>query len=40
TAMGQERDVEDGYQSGADEYITKPFSPRALRRRLHEVLDG
>ena len=39
TAMGQDRDMEDGYQSGADEYITKPFSPRALRRRLHELLD-
>jgi DNA-binding response OmpR family regulator len=40
TAMGQERDVEDGYRSGADEYITKPFSPRFLRKRLHELLDG
>jgi DNA-binding response OmpR family regulator len=39
TAMGQDRDMEDGYQSGADEYITKPFSPRSLRRRLHELLD-
>jgi DNA-binding response OmpR family regulator len=40
TAMGQERDVEDGYRSGADEYMTKPFSPRFLRKRLHELLDG
>lgn len=39
TAMGQERDVEEGYQSGADEYMTKPFSPRSLRKRLHELLD-
>jgi DNA-binding response OmpR family regulator len=39
TAMGQDRDMEDGYQSGADEYMTKPFSPRSLRRRLHELLD-
>jgi DNA-binding response OmpR family regulator len=40
TAMGQERDIEDGYQSGADEYMTKPFSPRFLRKRLHQLLDG
>ena len=40
TAMGQERDMERGYECGADEYMTKPFSPRALRKRLHELLDG
>ena len=40
TAMGQERDVEEGYQSGADEYMTKPFSPRQLRKRMHELLDS
>ena len=39
TAMGQERDVEQGRRSGGNEYITKPFDPRALRRRLHELLD-
>jgi len=39
TAMGQERDAEEGYRSGADEYMTKPFSPRNLRKRLHELLD-
>lgn len=39
TALGQERDLEEGYHSGADEYITKPFSPRLLRRKLHELLD-
>jgi DNA-binding response OmpR family regulator len=39
TAMGQDRDMEDGYLSGADEYMTKPFNPRSLRRRLHELLD-
>ncbi|HET8547828.1 MAG TPA: response regulator [Bryobacteraceae bacterium] len=40
TAAGQERDRTDGYASGADEYMTKPFSPRMLRQRLHELLDG
>ena len=39
TAMGQERDMEDGIHSGANEYMTKPFSPRVLRKRLHELLD-
>ncbi|HYM10227.1 MAG TPA: response regulator [Bryobacterales bacterium] len=39
TSMGQERDAEQGYQSGADEYMTKPFSPRSLRKKLHELLD-
>jgi DNA-binding response OmpR family regulator len=39
TSMGQERDAEEGYQSGADEYMTKPFSPRSLRKKLHELLD-
>ena len=39
TARGQERDMDEGYQSGADEYMTKPFSPRDLRKKLHELLD-
>jgi two-component system, OmpR family, alkaline phosphatase synthesis response regulator PhoP len=39
TARGQEREMEESYQCGADEYMTKPFSPRSLRKRLHELLD-
>jgi DNA-binding response OmpR family regulator len=39
TAMGQERDAQEGFECGAMEYITKPYSPRALRKRLHELLD-
>jgi two-component system, OmpR family, alkaline phosphatase synthesis response regulator PhoP len=39
TAMGQERDEQEGFQCGAEEYMTKPFSPRALRRKLHQLLD-
>lgn len=39
TAKGQEGDMRESYRCGADEFITKPFSPRHLRRRLHEVLD-
>ena len=40
TAMGQSSDAERGYCAGADEYCLKPFSPRNLRKRLHEILDN
>ncbi len=39
TARGQELDEKLGLDAGADEYMTKPFSPRKLRQRLHEILD-
>ncbi len=39
TARGQEIDRETGKEVGAAEYLTKPFSPRKLRQRMHEVLD-
>lgn len=39
TAKGQERDMQESRRCGADEFMTKPFSPRNLRKRLHEVLD-
>jgi CheY-like chemotaxis protein len=39
TAMGQSSDAEKGYCAGADEYLTKPYCPRQLRKRLHEILD-
>lgn len=39
TCLGQERDMEQAYQSGADDFLTKPFSPRQLRQRLHQLLD-
>ena len=39
TAKGQERDMHESYRCGADEFMTKPFSPRNLRKRLHELLD-
>ena len=38
TAKGQESDRARGVAAGADEYITKPFSPRKLRKRLVEIL--
>lgn len=38
TAKGQERDVEKGFQAGADAYFIKPFSPLELIRKVEEVL--
>ena len=38
TAKGEEADVLQGFDIGADEYITKPFSPRILVARINAVL--
>ncbi len=38
TARAQEADVETGFSSGADDYITKPFSPRELATRVQALL--
>jgi two-component system phosphate regulon response regulator PhoB len=38
TARGDERDKITGLESGADDYITKPFSPRELMARIRAVL--
>ena len=38
TAKGQESDRARGEAAGADEYITKPFSPRKLSQRMAEIL--
>lgn len=47
TAKGEERDELQGFDLGADEYISKPFSPKilvarveALLRRSNAVADG
>ena len=39
TAKSGDQDVFWGKDCGADEYMTKPFSPRSLRKKLHELLD-
>jgi len=39
TARVQERDVEGGFSAGADDYVTKPFSPRALVSRIEALLS-
>lgn len=38
TARGEEGDKLKGLDSGADDYITKPFSPRELVARINAVL--
>ena len=38
TARGEERDRLRGLETGADEYVTKPFSPRELLARVGAVL--
>jgi two-component system, OmpR family, phosphate regulon response regulator PhoB len=38
TARGEERDKVQGLETGADDYITKPFSPRELLARIQAVL--
>ena len=38
TAKGEEEDRVKGLELGADDYITKPFSPRELVSRVRAVL--
>jgi two-component system, OmpR family, phosphate regulon response regulator PhoB len=39
TARVQEQDVEQGFTAGADDYVTKPFSPRELVSRIQALLS-
>jgi two-component system phosphate regulon response regulator PhoB len=38
TARGDERDVVQGLDAGADDYLSKPFSPTELAARIRAVL--
>lgn len=38
TARGEETDRVVGFETGADDYVTKPFSPRELALRVRSVL--
>jgi two-component system phosphate regulon response regulator PhoB len=38
TAKGEEPDVVAGLNMGADDYVTKPFSPKVLLARIQAVL--
>ncbi|MDO5629499.1 MAG: response regulator [Mobilicoccus sp.] len=39
TARSRESDVDDGFASGANDYVIKPFSPRELVHRVGTVLS-
>jgi len=38
TARGEEEDMIRGLRTGADDYVTKPFSPRELMARIEALL--
>ena len=40
TAKAQESDVRRGYDSGADAYVKKPFSPSELADRVRTLYEG
>ncbi len=38
TAKGQEQDIVKGFESGVEDYLTKPFRPAELLLRVKKVL--
>ncbi|MBN2054168.1 response regulator [bacterium] len=38
SAKGEDADIVSGLELGADDYVTKPFSPRVLTARIRNVL--
>ena len=38
TAKGQEVDREQGFKEGADEFLTKPFSPKEILAKIIDIL--
>ena len=40
TAKGRDTDIAKGLGSGADAYMTKPFSTKALVEKVREMLEG
>ena len=38
TAMGQDEDIQFGYEAGADDYFLKPFKPSELLERVQDAL--
>lgn len=39
SAKGQDEEKDLGVESGADDYIVKPFAPDELTKRVAEILD-
>ena len=39
TALGDESDIVEGYEIGADEYITKPFSAKMLLLKVNALIN-
>ena len=39
TALGEECDIVEGYEIGADEYITKPFSTKLLQMKINALIN-
>jgi DNA-binding response OmpR family regulator len=39
TAKGQDADRDEAFNLGADDFVTKPFSPKKLLARIDEILD-
>ena len=39
TALGDESDIVEGYEAGADEYITKPFSAKLLLVKINALIN-
>ena len=40
TAKGQQHDIDEAKSSGADDYITKPFSPRKVLEKLTSLIGS
>jgi signal transduction histidine kinase/HAMP domain-containing protein/ActR/RegA family two-component response regulator len=40
TAAAQKHEMERGYKSGADDYITKPFTPSELMSRVEKLVNS
>jgi DNA-binding response OmpR family regulator len=40
SAKAKKKDIEAGYEAGADDYVTKPFEPDVLARRIDRMLGN
>ncbi len=40
SAKGQDEEIQSGIEAGAVAYITKPFAPDELQRKIADILNG